>query len=243
MQLLTKKEIEKLLKKTSHELTVDDLDEIQAIDKLADKVAGVSSRERRLLSSPFELSGRKFYPMTIAKSLWLEEKVMEWGVSESEQQGMSFWLFTIPLDSESLEQYSSYKEAAKAARKLNKSLHCTEEELAEVCRKCLGVYESEPKTSGDEDGPTESRYGGLVTCMMKEYGGTPAQWLYDTPLTVIAQMFDEFEARIISEEKQTKRTPTKVATVPRITESMRASHKFNLAIRELSRKWSESDGA
>jgi hypothetical protein len=127
MQELTKQAITKLLKDTSRALRVADYEDIEALDKLADKVAQQTPEERRLLKSPFELCGIKFYPLTLAKSFWYAEKCEEWQIQGIFQDAMLFWLLTLPLTAEALDQYSDQIDSEKAAKKLSRRLHCEQD--------------------------------------------------------------------------------------------------------------------
>ena len=78
MQKLTEKKVKELLRDTDHVLCIEDFPDVEALDRLAQKVCGTTRSEARLLSEPFELCGILFYPLTIAKSMWFSEKCLEW---------------------------------------------------------------------------------------------------------------------------------------------------------------------
>ena len=106
MQQMTKEAIKTLQKKTNHVLRVENCDLIEELDAIASGFAGVTKSERRLLSTPFELCGIKFYPLTVAKSLWYTEKCEEWEVEGSKQDGLLFWLLSLPNTEAELDTYS-----------------------------------------------------------------------------------------------------------------------------------------
>lgn len=139
MQTLTKMTISKLLLETGHALTVDDFDLIEDLDALADAVSGVSKSEQRLLNQPHELCGLKFYPLTVAKSLWYAEKCDEWELEGVYQEAFLFWLLTLQNSEEALDKYTLRKKADKAVKRLSRKLHCTQEEMTGVYHKCLGI--------------------------------------------------------------------------------------------------------
>lgn len=240
MQVLTKKTIKKILTDTSHVLDVEDFDLIEELDGLARRVSGVSKRERRLLNSPFELCGINFYPLTVAKSLWFAEKVEEWEVESVYQETLLFWLLTLPLTTEALDQYVDRKTVEKSAKRLSRRLHCSHKDIADVFSKCVGVREG--KVTSETE--VEADYGGTIACLIKEYGGSPDQWLYETPVDKMASLFDQYEKRIIAEENAQNRSASKkgVAVAPRMTNGMMALKRFHQKAQELKEKWSALDG-
>jgi hypothetical protein len=237
MQTLTKNTIKKLLKKTRHVVDVEDFDLIEELEQLALKVSGVSIRERRLLNSPFELCDIKFYPLTVAKSLWFTEKVEEWEIEGAQQEALLFWLLTLPLTEEALD--ITKKQSDKGAKKLSRGLHCSPVEMGEVYQKCVGV-----KSDGDSSGNVEADYGGTIACLVKEYGGTPDQWLYETPVEKMASLFDQYEKRVTAEENasRSKSASGGKAVAPKVNQSMRSLGDFNAKAKEIERKWSAEDG-
>lgn len=236
MQVLTKKTIKRILQKTAHVLDVEDFDCIEALDELAEKMDGVSTRERRLLNSPFDLCGIKFYPLTVAKSLWYAEKVEEWEIEGTNQEGFLFWLLTLPLTSEALDMYSERKTADKASKKLSRCLHCQPDELGEVYRKCIG------RKAGDTDETDDSvaDYGGMIACLIKEYGGTDEKWLYETPVEVIGSMFFQIEKRVASEEasSRVKSASGGKAVAPKASHRLVSFKAFRDKAQEIEEKWS-----
>jgi len=241
MQELTKQAVKKLQSETGHVLAVADFDDIEALDKLADKVAQQTPEERRLLKSPFELCGIKFYPLTLAKSFWYAEKVEEWQVQGVFQDAMLFWLLTLPLTSEAIDQYSTRTEAEKAAGKLSRRLHCTQDEMTAVFKKCVGAKDENGKAANDD----AANYGGLIACLLREYGGTPEQWLYETSVEGIGVMIDQFVTRINAENEASASASSHKgkAVAPRPTARLEALKNFREKCNEIKQKWSaENDG-
>jgi hypothetical protein len=239
MQTLTKNTIKKLLKKTRHAVGVEDFDDIEELEQLALKVIGVSIKERRLLNSPFELCGVKFYPLTVAKSLWFTEKVEEWEIEGAQQEALLFWLLTLPLTEEALDTFSVKKLADKGAKRLSRKLHCSPVEMSAIYQKCVGV-KSDGKSSDDD----VTDYGGTIACLVKEYGGTPDQWLYETPVEKMASLFDQYEKRVTAEENanRSKSASNGKAVAPKVNQSMRSLGDFNAKVKEIEQKWSAKNG-
>jgi len=245
MQLLTKKTIKRILKKTAHVVDVEDFNLIEDLDRLAEKMVGVSPGERRLLSSPFDSHGIKFYPLTVAKSLWYIEKLAEWDIPELYHDGFFFWLLTLPLTSEALDDHSEFKKTNKAMNKLSRRLHCTIEEMREICGKCCGSFDT--SDGGGGEGKTreiESNFGGLVAALMREYGQSPDYWLYEATIEKMSEFYDQFVARIVAEGETARSTSAKggKAVAPAATAKLGAFKAFRDKASEIEQKWSAQNG-
>jgi hypothetical protein len=240
MQELTKQAITKLLKDTSRALRVADYEDIESLDKLADKVAQQTPEERRLLKSPFELCGIKFYPLTLAKSFWYAEKCEEWQIQGIFQDAMLFWLLTLPLTDDALDQYSDQIDAEKAAKKLSRRLHCEQDEMTAVFKKCVGAKDENGKAASDD----ATNYGGLIACLLREYGGTPEQWLYETPVERIGSLIEQFAARINAENEASANASSHKgkAVAPKATARLQALKSFREKVNEIRQKWSADNG-
>lgn len=237
MQELTKKTVEKLMRDTSRVIRAEDFDDIEELDKLADKVVNQSPEERRLLNQPFELCGIPFYPLTIAKSLWYAEKCEEWQVEGIFQDAFLFWLLTLPLDEASLDTYSLRKDADKAVKKLARRLHCTSEQMTDVFKRCIG--DNGKKSEGGDGG---TQYGSLISLMLREYGGTPEQWLYETPVETIGSLVDQYVHRMNMEQDASRSTASKrgKAVAPPPSAKLIALKAFNTKMVQLKNRWSEN---
>lgn len=181
MQMLTKKTMEKILAQTSHVITVSDFDLIAELDELACEVSHISKAHRRMLREPFELCGILFYPITVAKTLWFNEKIKEWEIPPIYHEAMLFWIMSLPNDSAVFEKYASEKDVDRAVKKLSRRLHCSHDEISEIYCKCLG-------SSGGSDGGNDVDYGGMIAVLLREYGGTPDQWLCEEPIARISEL-------------------------------------------------------
>lgn len=236
MHKLTKDEIGKLIDQTGHALSVDDLDLIAEFNELAGKVSGVTKSESRLLSQPFELCGIAFYPLTVAKSLWYAERCVDWEIEGSQQEALLFWLLTLPNITGELDKYTCRKLADKAIRKLSRRLHCSPQEMSDVYAKCVGINGS--------DGEGEASYGGLIECLLREYGGEPDRWLYETPLPMIETLMNNYAARINAEQEASARSLSHSgrAVAPMASARLIALRDMRLKRNEIRELWSKDDG-
>lgn len=235
MQEMTKRAVQKLLKDTSHALDVADFDDVVELDKLAEKIIRQTTEERRLLNQPFELCGIKFYPLTIAKSLWYAEKVSEWEVPIELQDAFLFWLLTIPNTEDALSQYDTSKDANKAARLMSRKLCCSQDDMMIVLQKCIG------KTVKSESNKEQSdtNYGALIAIMLREYGGTPDQWLYETPVEKVGALVDQYVSRINAEHEANANSSSKKgkAVAPVATAKLEALKNFREKVNAIKAKW------
>lgn len=239
MQTMTKKAVEKLLAETSHLLTVDDIDLIQELDEIAAGLSGKSKTERRILRQPFELCGLLFYPLTVAKTMWHAEKVAEWELTPVQSDGLLFWLLTIPNNGDLLDEYSDQRKADKAVRRICRKLNCTQDEMQEVYYKCLGYT-----PSGETGGGEPLDYGGTIAALIREYGGTPEGWLYETPVEMISDLFRVMNDRIMAEESAHRAAAAKggKAIAPTPSPKLAALNNFRMKVTAIRELWSKQDG-
>lgn len=237
MQTSTKKAIATMMKETGHAVNAEDFDLIEQLDSIAVGFSGITQKERRIISQPFDVCGVKFYPLTVAKSLWFAEKCAAWDVEDLEQEGLLFWLLTLPLNSEVLDEYSDNRKANKAAKKLSRKLHCTPDRLSEVYKSCIGIQEdSDGESSGDTKEKTVD-YGGIVAALIRDYGGDPDQWLYETSIDIVSELFAQSNARAIAQETSTPSTGKAVAPVN--SARIAALAKFRAKVNDIRKEWSK----
>lgn len=232
MHKLTRVKVQELLDYTGHILCVDDLCRIEELDSYAVRVAGTTKAEARLLSEPFELSGVLFYPLTIAKSLWFDEMCDEWELEGTHQEALMFWLLSLPNINGVLDEYSERKKAHRAIKKLSRRLHCSTAEMTDVYTKCVGI-----KSSGANQEPAV--YGGLIECLLREYGGRPDEWLYETPLAMIETLMNAYSARITAEAEASEKAGKGAAPVA--SERLRSLKDFREKANEIAEGWRDGE--
>jgi hypothetical protein len=233
MQELTKKTVAKLLKDTSHVLRVEDFELIEQLDKLAEKVVKHTPEDKRILNQPYEYFGIKFYPLTIAKSMWYAEKCEEWDVDGTFQNCFLFWILTLPLTSDVLDEYSERNKADKAIKSLSRKLHCTIDDMTEIFLKCTGSNGVNQSSGGD------ANYGALVSIMLREYGGTPDLWLYETPIEKIGCLVEQYISKVNSEcdASRSALAHKGKAVAPAQTAKLVALKSFRIKANEIKELW------
>lgn len=234
MQPLTKKTLKKIQQESGHQLAVADFDLFEELDRLAEKIAGVSPEERRLLNSPYELCGIKFYPITIAKSLWYAEKTEEWAVDDELASLLLIWLLTLPLTDVALECYTGLRQTKKSVRRLIRRLHCTQPELQTVFDRCVSF--------SDGDGEP-AQYSAVIALLMREYGNDLDYWLYMAPSDLIAEMIGRYSDRMNAEEDASRSASAAggKAVAPQWSAKLQALKDFREKTNAIREKWSEED--
>ncbi len=239
MQELTKQAITKLLKDTSRALRVADYDEISELDKIAERVAGTPTEaERRILTQPFELCGVLFYPLTIAKSLWFDEKCAELDLQGTQKDLFLFWVLSLPNTEAALTEFSEGKKAIKAMRRFCKRLFCSNADIQQIVSRCIGSKES-TGTKHDDEKPVN--YGAVISSLLIEYGGTPERWLYEAPIETISSLFAQLSAKADAAEDRTA-SASKKAVAPKPTAKIIALKEFREKVNEIRQKWSANNG-
>lgn len=240
MQLMTKQAVKQLQTDLNRVLVVEDYDLIEKLDKAACEVTKVSKRESRLLRQPFDLCGVKFYPLTVAKSIWFAEKCDEWELTDTEQEAFLIWLLTVDNTDTALDSYTERKAAGKAVRRVSRRLHCTQREMTEVYYKCLGRSANKDTEGGCDD----VDYGGMIAVLIREYGNTPEYWLYETPVEMIGVLFRAHEEKIMRENEAQESTAAKSgkAVAPRPSARLKALAEFRRVSNEIREAWSKDDG-
>jgi hypothetical protein len=239
MLQMTIAEVRKLQAETGHVLVVEDFELIEELDAVSAEVALVSPQERRLLRQPLSLCGIDFWPLTVAKTLWFNEKIQDWDINPERQEALMLWLLTLPNTTEALDKYAEKSKVDASSRKLARKLHCSADELASVYLRCMG-RKSQSSEQAHEEG-SDIDYGGFIAVLLKEYGGTVDKWLYETPVEMLATLFSAHERRVTKENEAINRAKAHskghkaVAPVP--TKRIAALHKFRDVANKIREAW------
>jgi hypothetical protein len=104
--------------------------------------------------------------------------------------------------------------------------------MTDVFQKCIGG-------NNGEGGGDSVSYGALVAVLLREYGGTPDQWLYETPVEKISALVDQYVHRINAENDASLSSSNgngkAVAPVP--TAKLHALRAYRIKTNELKEKW------
>lgn len=236
MHQMTKEAIKKLLLKTNHVLDVEDFDLIEQLDSIANDLSITTRTQKRILREPFELCGVNFYPLTVAKSLWCSEKIKEWELEADCIEPFTLWMLTLPLTEDCFDGFETLKVVDRAVKKMGRKLHCSDAELLEVYHKCIGRESGDTDESGDA-----VDYGGMISVLVKEYGGTPAYWLYEESVEFISVLILSYSDRNAQQSKAS--SPSGKAVAPAPSRQLAALSKFREKANKISDKWSVEDGS
>jgi hypothetical protein len=238
MQKMTKEKVKQLQNQTSRVLTVEDFDLIEKLDRAAVEVSTVTKREYRLLNQPFNLCGVNFYPLTVAKSMWIEEKCCEWELDDASRSGFLLWSLTLENTEAALDAFTTRRQADKASKRLLRKLHCREAELTDIYEKCTG--QTADSVDVEDDGE-DLDYGGMVAVLLREFGGSPEKWLYETPIEMLGVLFTAYEERVIRESEASADVSASKgkAVAPRPSKRLAALSRFRKASEHILEAWSE----
>ena len=101
----------------------------------------------------------------------------------------------------------------------------------------------EPEQSSKKTTSEAVQYGGLVECLLREYGGDPDRWLYETPLPMIETLMNNFSARVNAESDAARKSSgaSGVAVAPVADERLRALRNFRLKAVEIQERWNDGE--
>ncbi len=224
MHFEAKRRIAELIARTGHVLTVEDFDDLAAIDKLASKLTSAADPDNEsLIARPVYIGTHAVYPLTIAHSL-LAEEVM---AAAGDDQGVALlWVTTLP---EVTDKHWDMRGSRKAWRKWARRCRWTQADAEHVMEMRYG-HATEGGESGNPD------YGALVAMLCHEYGNTPEYWIYSAPISVVESMVDDFNARQDALSKSASKAGGK-PTAPAATGRFVTMRKLREACDKLGAKW------
>ena len=139
------------------------------------------------------------------------------------------------------EKCGSLRQIIREARSIARRLHCTAEDVASIIEKCTGTAK---KSAGSDEDSTGSAYGGLIACLVKEYGSTPDYWLYEATADMVAELMEQFTKRVEGEAKAARSACASKgkAVAPSATPRIRALKEFREKRNEIEQLWSSKNG-
>ena len=235
MQWMTKQDLASLLTETSHALAVEDLDDVLALDALADVVVnGVQSDDDDLLAMPFIVGGIAFWPMSLAKIIyWRDVLSSAFDGDEVLTSAAMLWIcsqrnFSPSDQPETADPRAMRKTITKWAK------HCplSESQIMRV----MGEY-----CDGDEtkSGATNAnKYGQLIALLIREFGQSWQYWI-SAPLDEIRACLAEWTARVEAEAASIRRSAAKGGKPipPTPSPKIKALQAYRIAKNELRDKW------
>ena len=238
MQEMTKRTIKALLAKTGHALDVEDFEDIQRLDRLAEKSEDIESRdELDLYWRPIIFGEFRFHPLTISSAMWVED-----ATSDGDIDTVLAILFAShhAQNPDVLDEIQTKRDVRKHLWSFGRRLNLTPDEAKYIIRHITPNLVDDEKQSGDgpeSDEENHSKYGKLISLLCREYGNTPDYWLA-APFSLIHAMVSDFVDRQNNEYEQVNKARGK-ASAPMVTPSLKAYSAYKQLERKISEKWSD----
>ena len=233
-----------LIEETGHALTVQDFDDVWAINEIARKIAKPDIDDTLdILAMPLTVRGLTLYPLSLGAAKWLDDVAAVWF-----SDNPLLWNLCVAYTAsrtclpEDLWAIATRREARKAICRWWRHLDCSYQELAVALDKLLGLEE---RSEQDETREREAAdYGPVVALLCREYGQSPQYWMWDAAIDEVATMLQQHESRVVAEEEavmqERARAAGKNTRVSITTQRFRDQNKaFRLAVNELRDKWQQ----
>ena len=229
MQLMTRQKIALLIAEFNRVLTLDDIELITQLDKVADRVVkGVQVSASSLFAYPLLVAGEAFRAPTIGKEIYWKEQIVK-AVDDDYLSAAYFWILTF----EDVPELRG-KEIQKAVKKWARKCNLTSENIEYVQR----YYAPDEAQAKQNDEAHE--YGEIIALLVREYGKDCDHWL-NAPESEIKMLLADWTAR--QEEKaaayRKSRGGSRNQVAPAPSPKIQALHKFNLIVAEIKAEWSK----
>ena len=198
MNYETKRRVDEMLARTGHVLSVEDLDALIDLDRLAEKMAGPEGIGSEVLARPVFLSGVPCWPLTLAHSQYQQEALAKWLTNEDEFSVALLWLA-------SQERITPDLWEEKHARKIISAFarHCPWNEVD-----CQTVFALRYRVKADAAPGDETQMdqtGRVLMLLVREYGRDVDYWRYQAPLEYIDAAIADWNNRQAEQAEQFRR--------------------------------------
>ena len=151
-------------------------------------------------------------------------------------------MLTLPLNEAAFDDHEDKRKAMKSLRRFIRRSNCKASDLRDIFEKCAGKSVGK---NADGDGSEKSEsYGGLVACLVREFGQSPDYWLYEASVDKVMEFYDQIMARVMAEEEASRSASAGAgkAVAPKVTPKLRAFKAFRDKAHELREKWGAENG-
>jgi len=237
LQHETKLKLTTMMEKTGHRLRLDDLDDIIELDRLAERVAdpqhGVDSP---LKSHAVFVRGVPVHPLTLAHLTFIDEMAGQLARNDDERALFLLWVVTLPQIEDA---HYDADETSKRFRAWARRCRWTENDIASVMEL---RYARLVKDAADQ-GDSENQDGALVSLLSREYGESPAYWMYEAPLGIIEACVADWNMRQEAQAAAYRRAAggKGAAVAPAPSPKFVAVRKFRECAKRIEAKWLASD--
>lgn len=246
---LAQDRLAQLLTETGHALTLDDHSHIVRLDELARAVLDpCDDVVDSILNHPVLCGNVTLKKPSIGKLLWYDEYVVEWFSDRPDVAELVFaYLLASSNDEGSTDELVDLKTTEKIVFKWAKMLTATEAEFAEAMARVYPHAENEDGERGES-----SQEGALMALLAREYGHTPAWWLWEAPISLVNAMLADYVARNEAAERERRRAArgngggfskggSAKPVPPSPDRAMRAQKRLREYSNKLKQRW-EHDG-
>ncbi|MDF3129884.1 hypothetical protein P0Y35_11810 [Kiritimatiellaeota bacterium B1221] len=239
---LTKRTVEKLLKKTQRILTVSDVEKIILLNELAKLIKEIPKQKSKdLLAYPRYIAGEKLYPLNLGKILFLETELEQLKEQELVYTYALIYLLTLPDLSEYQKDGFDLDAFIKDVSKWSKKTKLRGEHIEPILS---GFYDIDltsidnsedlENTKNKED-VNKAEYGAVFALLIREYGKDIDYWL-DESTERVNVLLDEWKKE--QDREAEKETGSIRADV---TEAKIANAEFKKLVIELETLWQNQE--
>jgi hypothetical protein len=226
MNNYTREKLKKSLEKTNHVLTLDDFDDIQELDRIAEEIGGAVSHLESL-DDYFMLGGCAFIRPTFRRIDLIQKTVLAYWLPQFKALGVLYALQT-ELDYEDLSTVPTRRQLLDFGKRID----ATNNEITAAIEKYV-TAQSETDAEG-EDGKPLSGYK-LACIIAREIGGTVDEWM-DSPPEKLESALKVIDEKIQSEVSAMNKSGGGRAA-PSPTPKMYAMKRFMEKLHAMEIKW------
>jgi len=221
----TKAKIEPLIQLHNRTLTLDDVDVIVELDKIASRIQADAKEIERVRSSYFSVGDKVFSQQTFARASLCERILDAYGDGYLSDIGLVY-----ALDMERTREEIEGMPSRTTLLLYRSKLHITLKEVSAVFAEKLGGDED----GDDDDTTTKQEVWQMCAFLAKNVGGSPDEWMHATQEKIqgAAKFLDE---SIRAEQAATG--SSKVAKAPAPTPLIYAVKEFSDKLKELEASW------
>ena len=237
---MAKREIEKLLSQTGHNLSIDDFKFLKNLNEAADCVTNPASEDGIYPCLPVRLGGHLFVPPTISIIQWYSHCAIKWWENSGYWDFAIGYALQIHISGEWLWQQDR-KFLEKEIRRFSRKLNCSTKEYETVIK---SIINSESDDSTDDNSGDESEgfnnYGPLISLLCREFGNSPDYWIHEADMNTIKAFRASYLSKIESEYKQMSKSSKKATLPPFKTPKMAALENFRKVSNLVRVAWQKS---
>ncbi len=222
----TKAKIEPLIQRHNRTLTLDDVDVIVELDKIASRIQADAKSIDHVRSSYFSVGDKIFSQQTFARASLCERILAAYGDGYLSDVGLVY-----ALDMERTREEIEGMPSRTTLLMYRSKLHVTLKEVSAVFADKLG---GEGSDSDDVDATTPKEVWQMCAFLAKHVGGTPDEWMHATQEKIegAATFLDE-----TIRAEQAAAGSKQVAKAPTPTPLIYAVKEFSDKLKELEASW------